>query len=356
MNMSKQSGYLEIILGPMYASKTTRLIEIYKQCNYCNIPVAVINHSIDNRYDNELLSSHDKIKIPCIKTDKLLDVWDNNISLEGSIYEIPRFEDKFKISSSKVILINEGQFFPDLYEFVVHLLNNKKEVYVCGLDGDFERKKFGQILDLVPLCDKVEKLTSLCSLCKNGTKGIFSMRLTNETTQTLVGSENYIPVCRDCYSKNYHCQEKPNSITENTNSITENINLITENPLKEITTDTTMNIGDEFEKLFPNKKFKDLLEQTNDVVAYCPAIYYKSKYDTYRGTTTPIIYSYSKHHTKIPVQNKNVRDIPPDWVEFSPYMLLDDFKEDKSKKPPLWLMLDLKEAISICKMLKFPTY
>ena len=199
MTSPYKDGYLEIILGPMYAAKTTRLVEIYKKCQFCNIPVAVINHAIDNRYDDELLSTHDKIKIPCIKTEKIFDIWINPISLEESVDVIPRIKDKFKVANSKVILINEGQFFPDLLEFVIELLNHGKEVYVCGLDGDFERKKFGQILDLIPLCDKVEKLTSLCSICKNGTKGIFSMRITNEKEQTVVGSENYIPVCRGCY-------------------------------------------------------------------------------------------------------------------------------------------------------------
>jgi thymidine kinase len=70
------------------------------------------------------------------------------------------------------------------------------------LDGDFERKKFGTILDLIPLCDKVRKLTSLCSTCKDGTLAIFSMRLTKEKEQTVVGSDNYIPVCRKCYTNN----------------------------------------------------------------------------------------------------------------------------------------------------------
>lgn len=200
MNSPYQAGYLEIILGPMFSGKSTRLVEVYKQCQFCNIPVAVINHSIDNRYDDELLSTHDKVKIPCIKTEKLFDVWSNDISLEERIDDVPLIKDKFKIITSKVILINEGQFFPDLFDFVIQLLKCGKEIYVCGLDGDFERKKFGQILDLIPLCDKVTKLTSLCSLCKNGTKGIFSMRLTNEKEQTIVGSENYIPVCRTCYN------------------------------------------------------------------------------------------------------------------------------------------------------------
>ena len=79
------------------------------------------------------------------------------------------------------------------------MLEQKKKIYICGLDGDFERKKFGQILNLIPLCDKVTKLTSLCSLCKNGTAGIFSKRITCEKEQTVVGSDNYIPVCRSCY-------------------------------------------------------------------------------------------------------------------------------------------------------------
>jgi len=203
MSSSPQSAYLEIILGSMYSGKTSRLVEIYKQCKFCSIPVAVINHSIDTRYEDEdyesLLSTHDKVKIPCIKTDKLFDIWDENISVNETLPVITRVNDKFNILNSEVILINEGQFFPDLEEFVKVLLNNGKKIYVCGLDGDFERKKFGQILDLIPLCDKVTKLTSLCNICKNGTHGIFSKRISFETEQTVVGSDNYIPVCRTCY-------------------------------------------------------------------------------------------------------------------------------------------------------------
>jgi len=201
MSSQHEAGYLEIILGGMYAGKTSRLVEIYKQCKFCNISVAVINHSIDNRYDDELLSTHDQVKIPCIKTETLFDIWADYIDLESNIELIPRIKDKFKVATSNVILINEGQFFPDLEDFVKKLLEHRKKVYVCGLDGDFERKKFGQILDLIPLCDKVTKLTSLCSLCKNGTLGIFSKRITSEKEQTVVGSDNYIPVCRNCYEK-----------------------------------------------------------------------------------------------------------------------------------------------------------
>lgn len=192
--MTNFTGYLELIMGPMFSGKTSRLVEVYNQCKFCDIPVVAINHDIDNRYDCEAtIVTHDKNKIPCIKTNILKNIWNPDIKegVDNSNYLITKY--------SEVILINEGQFFNDLFEVVNDMINHGKKVYVCGLDGDFERKQFGQMLDLIPLCDKVTKLTSLCSKCKNGTPGIFSMRLTNEKEQTIVGSQNYIPVCRNCY-------------------------------------------------------------------------------------------------------------------------------------------------------------
>lgn len=191
-----ENSYLELFIGPMYAGKTSKLLDIYKQCKFCNISVTVINHSTDTRYHNTMLSTHDKIMIPCIQTIHLNDVW--NYTKVDETYR-DECDNHIKLRNSDVILINEGQFFEDLYDTVVDMLNNNKKIYICGLDGDFQRNKFGQILDLIPLCDKVTKLTSLCSICKNGTSGIFSMRLTTEKQQTLVGSDNYVPVCRKCF-------------------------------------------------------------------------------------------------------------------------------------------------------------
>ena len=199
---SENIGYLEIILGSMYSGKSTRLLEIYKQCIFCNIPVIIINHSIDTRYHESMVSTHDKVMAPCIQTTKLNDIWDYN-DIDCHFNE--NSENHLKLRMADVILINEGQFFKDLNTVVEDMLKHNKRVYICGLDSDFERKKFGQILDLIPLCDKVSKLTSLCSQCKDGTPGIFSMRLTSEKQQTLVGSDNYIPVCRKCYENKKKC-------------------------------------------------------------------------------------------------------------------------------------------------------
>lgn len=178
----QQMSYLELILGPMYSGKTSRLISLYNQYKFCNISTLVINHSLDRRYDELMLSSHDKIKIECIQTSTLME----------------QIEAAKKVD---VVLINEGQFFRDLYEFVTTLLGNRDhpiKIYIASLDGDFERKKIGQTLDLIPYADKIQKLTALCSICRNSV-AIFSKRITTETEQIVVGSSNYLPTCRKCY-------------------------------------------------------------------------------------------------------------------------------------------------------------
>ena len=189
MSASKNNiGYLEIFLGSMWSGKTSKLFEMHKQYTFCNISVVVINHAEDIRYHDSMLSTHDKIMIPCIQTSNIADIWVNSNSM---YYET--------LHNADVILINEAQFFKDLQYCVTDMLKEKKKVYISGLDGDFERKKFGEILDLIPICDKVTKLTALCSICKDGTPGIFSLRLSKETQQMLIGSDNYLPVCRKCY-------------------------------------------------------------------------------------------------------------------------------------------------------------
>jgi len=175
-------GYLEIILGSMFAGKTTKLIEKYRECVFLKQKVCVINYEEDKRYDKVKLSSHDLVKIESLNLKKLSDIFDNNIDAD-------------------IFLINEGQFFVDLDSVVIHLVENmKKSVFIYGLDGDYKREKFGKILDLIPFCNKVKKLTALCNTCRDGTKAYFTKRVTNDTSQKLIGSDNHIAVCRNCYN------------------------------------------------------------------------------------------------------------------------------------------------------------
>ncbi len=60
-------------------------------------------------------------------------------------------------------------------------------------------KKFGHILDIIPIADEVVKKQALCAICKNGNKASFTKRLNGNSSQKLIGNDNYIPVCRECH-------------------------------------------------------------------------------------------------------------------------------------------------------------
>lgn len=190
--MEEQSGYLGIILGPMFSGKTSHLIQIYKKYIDTGKRIVVINHASDTRYTDKMLSSHDRVTIPCIFIDDIIDAWKNT--------ESPFFNE---LQEADIILINEGQFFNNLKDIVLEMVEeSSKMVVLCGLDGDFKRNPFGEILSLIPYCDSVEKLSSLCLYqCENDTPGIFTHRLSSEDEQIVVGSDNYIPLCRSCYRK-----------------------------------------------------------------------------------------------------------------------------------------------------------
>ena len=183
------SGYLGLILGPMFSGKTSRLIQIYKTHTYIQKKVVVINFSGDTRYSDEVLSTHDGVTIPCIFIDNITKAWTYSDNL---YYEM--------LHNADTILINEGQLFSDLRITVLEMVEREhKEVYVCGLDGDYKRCKFGELLDLIPFCDSIEKLSALCADCRDGTAATFSHRISGEQEQVVIGSVNYKPLCRKCY-------------------------------------------------------------------------------------------------------------------------------------------------------------
>jgi thymidine kinase len=106
-----------------------------------------------------------------------------------------------------VLIIDEAQFFKDLYTNVTQWADNlQMQIVVCGLDGDSERRPFGDILRLIPHAEEVERLTAFCSMCRDGTPATFTKYLDNrkkEENEVAIGSgEVYTPVCRFHYLEN----------------------------------------------------------------------------------------------------------------------------------------------------------
>ena len=179
------SGYLEMIIGPMFSGKSTEIIRKIRLLRSIDNKILVIKPLIDNRYICDKITTHNYESVDCIIINNLSEISED------------------QIKNLNTIVIDEGQFFNDLFNIIKKWLNTYNiHIIIAGLDGDFQQKPIGDILKLIPLSDKCIKLNSLCNICKDGTKAPFSFRLDESKKSILVGgSDKYIPLCRTHYNK-----------------------------------------------------------------------------------------------------------------------------------------------------------
>lgn len=164
----------------MFSGKSTELIRRLKRYRAINKKILVINSSKDVRNKKEVLQTHDSVTFNCIKTNNLLE-----ILCTSDFYQ------------SEIIGVDEAQFFTHLKDFVQGSLLHNKHIIVAGLDGDYRQNVFGEILNLIPLADEVDKLKALCMECNDGTLGPFTKRIVQCDEQELVGAgDSYKAVCR----------------------------------------------------------------------------------------------------------------------------------------------------------------
>ena len=182
-----KSGRIDIIIGSMFSGKSTELIRRINRYKVLSKKILVINHKLDQRYSESSISTHSNMKLECISLQNLNDIKKNK-------------EFKKEYDNCEVLVIEEAQFFEDLYEVVVNAADNdNKIVIVAGLDGDSKREEFGDILRLIPKCDSVKKLHALCVKCKDGTCASFTKRLVKNDSQIYIGVSEFIAVCRYHY-------------------------------------------------------------------------------------------------------------------------------------------------------------
>lgn len=194
---ARLQGRLELVVGPMFAGKTSRLIERMTALAATQTCAAVksdkdVRYGLSTQYapnhrrPNGFLHTHDGQSQEC--------------------FALPRLQQLRKLEGYdqlQVILIDEGHFFEDLREFCNQAVDDDgKHVLVAGLDSDFERNPIGQVNELCPRADQVEKLTAPCAgdggQCCN--RATFTWRMVAAHQQELVGGkESYQPLCRAHY-------------------------------------------------------------------------------------------------------------------------------------------------------------
>ena len=165
----------------MFAGKSSYALSQVRKHTALGQRVLVIKPACDTRFGaTSEITTHDGDSLPCFTTHVL-----NAVTPE-------------MFASCDVIVIDEAQFFSGLYYFVRDAATAwRRSVYVIGLSGDYQRKPFGEILDVIALADKVTKLTAIC-LC--GADAHFTHRKNPNSGQVVIGGgESYESRCRACF-------------------------------------------------------------------------------------------------------------------------------------------------------------
>lgn len=191
---------LDLIIGPMFSGKTSRLLQIARKIDQERDISFIIKPDFDKRYeeskDKTHIISHDGLKKECYIVGNLINF----------IIEIEKEINKRSESNQSIdhlwIIIDEGQFFENLREFCEKILSNsninkiiKVKIIVSGLDGDYKKQPIGEILSLIPISDSVLKLKGKCEYCDE--ESILSKRICKSVNQVLIGGNDlYKPTCR----------------------------------------------------------------------------------------------------------------------------------------------------------------
>ncbi len=180
MNSESGEGKIELILGPMFSGKSTRLIELMRKYVYKAKKTIMVKYYADQRYSEKSeVVTHDLIKYDSINCKLLRNSFDT-------------------LKQYDVIGIDEGQFFADLVEVCEELALMGKIVLIAALNGDFRMEPFPVIQRIISKSDKIKLLKAYCFHCQKDAK--FSLRIVQSNETVLIGAgEAYKPACRECH-------------------------------------------------------------------------------------------------------------------------------------------------------------
>jgi thymidine kinase len=166
----------------MFSGKTEELIRRLKRAQFAKQKIATFKPTIDKRYSELDVVSHDSHTISCTP-----------IKSPSRMLQIA--------PDVEVVGIDEAQFFDEsLIEVAQTLANRGVRVIVAGLDTDYLGKPFGPIPGLLAIAEDVQKVHAICVKC--GSLANHSHRLSDSRKLVVLGEKDiYEPLCRDCYNK-----------------------------------------------------------------------------------------------------------------------------------------------------------
>lgn len=187
--VAKLSATIELIMGPMFSGKTTRLIARITRYEFARKKCIIIRHKIDKRHAT--LQSHD-----------------GHVTNIAQIY-CDGLNDKFAQilnDDYDVIGIDEAQFFaPDdtsaakFAQLIDDACLRGKVIVCAGLDTDWLRRPFAYLAPIISRADIVTKLQAVCMKC--GADASYSARVNDSARDNPIGgADKYVALCRQCHA------------------------------------------------------------------------------------------------------------------------------------------------------------
>ena len=182
LESNKHKGWIEVVCGSMFSGKTEELIRRMKRAQFANLKVEIFKPSIDVRYSDVEVVSHDSNAIQSTPVESA-----QNILLLASDVD--------------VVGIDEAQFFDDgIVEVCRKLADSGIRVIVAGLDMDYMGVPFGPMPALMARAEHVDKVHAICVRCGNIAQ--HSHRLTKNDKLVVLGEKDtYEPICRHCFNR-----------------------------------------------------------------------------------------------------------------------------------------------------------
>ena len=164
-----------MFVGPMFSSKTSKLLTSLDRCKYQNKKIVAFKPKIDERYSQSNIVTHGGISWPAV-----------NVS-NGQ--EILRLSDQ-----SDVIGVDEAFMIDGCAESLVKLFKAGKTIYVSSVQLSATGHAFEEIKEMMPWATKIEVCPSVCSMTQRD--AYYTVRKFESLEEISVGgSESYTPVC-----------------------------------------------------------------------------------------------------------------------------------------------------------------
>lgn len=183
---------LTFITGPMYASKTTELLSLLRRESISGKKVILIKPTLDNRYDEASVVTHDGLSYPSFSFDTTLSFSENIENLNPEQYNSYMYAD--------VIGFDEVQFFPtEITNEIESLLIHGIKVICAGLNLSANKVPYKVSEYLLNHSDVLNKKTAICHRC--GEEAIYTKYIGEENSDEIIigGLEKYQARCRRCY-------------------------------------------------------------------------------------------------------------------------------------------------------------